>query len=227
MAMSTVYSIPPLYLLFSGIKYRSRSDRIVHRDTEIAISGYPRSANSFAAHAFRNAQNRPVKLAHHIHSAGQIRAAMYYGIPAIVLIRNPKDAIVSHTLRNPGLSIPAAFNNYLLFYESLLGRSGYVIAKFEEVTSNFGAIISRANERFGTSFVPFSGSEEDTRKIFEMLEKKNMELTASTSVNELMVSRPSEAKKQAKSQIEEMLKSEFSVELQRTESLWRDFCNQQ
>lgn len=223
---SALYSIPPLYLFFARMKYRSKLERIVHADTEIAIGGFPRSANTFATHAFRSAQNRPVNLAHHVHSAGQIHAAMYYHIPAIVLIRHPKDAIVSLALRNPGLSIYPAFNNYYLFYSTLLGRPGYVIAKFEQVISDFGSVITRVNERFGTSFLPFFSTEENKRKVFDMIEKRHLEITRSESVNELMVSRPSEAKKDAKVKIEQMLEKEYAPELKKVISLWKDFCAQ-
>ncbi|RMG27959.1 MAG: hypothetical protein D6732_19595, partial [Methanobacteriota archaeon] len=49
-----------------------RMEKLIGARTEIVIEGYPRSANTFAVVAFRLAQNRPVKIAHHLHMEAQI-----------------------------------------------------------------------------------------------------------------------------------------------------------
>ncbi len=217
---------PALYLPLVKIRHWFTRERIVNADTDIVIEGFPRSANTFAVFAFRFAQPQPVKIAHHLHAAVQVLGAIHYGIPAIVLIRHPKDAITSLTLRNPETSISTAFDDYFVFYRALLGKSGFVVAKFEDVVSDFGAVISRVNERFGTSFVPFSSTSEDTQNIFEAIETRHTKLTNSRSVNELMVARPSEAKKQAKGQIQKILGTTYANALREAEDLWREFCRQ-
>src|SRR5918999_5771267 len=69
------------------------------RDTEIVIEGFPRSANSFAVAAFARAQGRKPKIAHHVHAPAQVIAAARAGIPAIVLIRNPEEAVLEYVIK--------------------------------------------------------------------------------------------------------------------------------
>src|SRR6266566_5260966 len=61
---------------------------------DIVIEGFPRSANSFAVHAFRVAQDRPVRIAHHLHAPAQVIAAVRARVAAITLIREPEDAVL-------------------------------------------------------------------------------------------------------------------------------------
>src|SRR2546422_7828125 len=49
--------------------------------TEMMIEGYPRSGNTFAVAAFRLAQQRPVIVAHHLHSPAQVLEAVRRRIP--------------------------------------------------------------------------------------------------------------------------------------------------
>ena len=92
---------PSLYLPFARRRYGP--DMSFNDRTEIVIEGFPRSANSFAVNAFVLAQGRPVHVAHHVHAAAQVLAAGRAGVPAILLIREPTDAIVSYLLWQPHL----------------------------------------------------------------------------------------------------------------------------
>src|SRR5262245_32533170 len=101
-ARSLIGQYPALYLppvrwkrradlrhLRSGARNPSRSEP-VFRDTEAIIEGFPRSANTFAATAFQLAQTKPVRVAHHLHVPSQIIAGARWGIPTIVLVRDPE-----------------------------------------------------------------------------------------------------------------------------------------
>src|SRR5438552_16073334 len=54
---------------------------------DLATEGFPRSANSFAVHAFRVAQDRPVRIAHHLHAPPQAIAAGRAPVAALVHLR--------------------------------------------------------------------------------------------------------------------------------------------
>lgn len=71
--------------------------RIVHLNSELMIVGYPRCANSFALAAFRSVNGGSIKLrvATHVHSPAQVRQAIRWSIPCLVLIRKPDLAIPS------------------------------------------------------------------------------------------------------------------------------------
>lgn len=140
----------------------------VGEDTDIAIEGYPRSANSFAVAAFTVAQSESVRIAHHTHTPANVIAAVRRGIPALVLIREPEDAVVEFVLLKPALTVGQALRGWVRFYQPLLPfRDRFVAARTDEVLSDLAAVIGRANERFGTSFAAFEPTEESLAAVRE------------------------------------------------------------
>jgi len=142
---------------------------------EVLIEGYPRSANSFTVAAFARAQGWPGsgggRIAHHTHAPAHVLAAIRRGIPAVVLLRDPADAVAEFVLVKPDLSIRQALRGYVRFYEPLVPhREGFLTARFEEVTTDLGAVTARLNERFGTSFLPFEHTEANARAVFDEMD---------------------------------------------------------
>ncbi len=154
------------YLYFSSIDPRF-PELAIRRNTQLVIEGFPRSANTFAVVAFQYAQPVKVRIAHHLHIPAQVIRAKRWGIPAIVLIRKPKQAIASLIVRNPTLKINQAFRWYISFYETLSQyKSAYILATFEQVIEDYSIVIQRVNEKFGTSFIPFTPTGLDLKSIF-------------------------------------------------------------
>ncbi len=142
------------------------------RDTEIVIEGFPRSANSFAVAAFRLAQKRPVRIAHHLHAPGHAIAGVSSGIPTLVVIRHPDEAVPEFAVSKPNLSVPAILRGYVDFYEPLLPfRTGLVAAQFEDILSDFGSVIRRINERFGTAFAEFDATQSNLNAVHADIER--------------------------------------------------------
>src|ERR687890_2581704 len=142
---------------FYGLYRLARKDRarVVTPETQLVIEGFPRSANSFARVAFNRAQRDRVRIATGLHVPAQVIRAARWRIPTLVLIRRPKDAVLSFAIRDP-ISVEQALKYYLSFYETVEGyRDAYVLGLFEEVTGDFGQVIRRINERFGTTFSVF------------------------------------------------------------------------
>src|SRR5215211_7972544 len=140
---------------------RKAQARVVSPDTQLVMEGFPRSANSFARVAFNRAQSERVRIAHGLHVPAQVIRASKWRIPTLVLIRKPKDAVLSFAIRDP-ISVDQALRYYLSFYETVEGyRDAYVLGLFEEVTEDFGEVIRRINDRFGTTFSPFSHDERN------------------------------------------------------------------
>jgi hypothetical protein len=50
-------------------------------------------------------------------------------------------------------------------------KNAFVLATFEEVTTDFGRIIERINQRFGTAFVPFVHSPENLEAVFLQIDR--------------------------------------------------------
>lgn len=191
---------PWLYFALQRLRPRRRT-LLVTKNTEIVIEGYPRSANTFAVAAFLLAQDRPVKIARHLHVPAQVIKAVKIKIPTLVLIRKPEDAALSLMVREPRMSAKRALYDYINFYRTIQPYcADFVLATFEEVTTNFGYVIERVNSKFGTTFIPFEHTESNIKKVFYLVEQMDKEDQRSNQVTETTVARPSEVRKALKLQ---------------------------
>lgn len=133
--------------------------------TELVIEGYPRSANTTMVYGFLDRQPRPVQVAHHKHHAAQLLRAVDWGIPAVMLIRRPKDAALSYLamrqearmrgegLRHPSLRYESVILRWVTFYKAMLPHlDKVVIAPFDEVIQDLAGVIEGVNLKFGTDF---------------------------------------------------------------------------
>jgi hypothetical protein len=166
--------VPGLYLPFARRKYPGPSPEVISSATELVIDGYTRSASTFAVYALQLAQAAPVRLAHHLHASAQLIEAARRQVPAIAVIRDPKGAVLSQLIREPDVALRDALVAYARFYESLLGyRDRYVVADFEDITKDFGAVTRRVNERFGTALREFEPTEPNVRQCFELIKLRS------------------------------------------------------
>lgn len=53
----------------------------------------------------------------------------------------------------------------------MCGSSVHIFSRFEELTRDFGQVIQRINARFGTAFKPFEHTEENLKKVFQIVEE--------------------------------------------------------
>ena len=128
---------------------------VVTPTTDIVIEGYPRSGNSLAFASLLAAQPAPIRIAHHTHAPANVIAGVEAGIPVLVLIREPEDAVVGLVLIKPDLTVVQAMRGYRRFYEPLLPyRDRIVVSRSEDVIDGSEGLVERINRRFGTSFEP-------------------------------------------------------------------------
>jgi hypothetical protein len=155
------------------IARRRGHGELVDADTDLVIEGFPRCASTFAVAAFRLAQEpRAVRLAHHTHAPAQVFEALRLRVPALVLIREPEDAIISLLIRDRWLSPASALRGFIRFYEPLCPRRGeFVVGRFDEVVRAFGTIIRRVNERFAKRFGEFEHTEGNVERILREIEE--------------------------------------------------------
>jgi len=164
---------PVAYLPFARHKYPGPSPEVIGSHTELVIDGYTRSASTFAVYALQLSQPTPIRIAHHLHAPAQLIKAARSGIPALLLIREPEGAILSQLVREPDVAMPDALVAYTRFHSCLLPyRDRFVIGDFDQVTHDFGSVIRRVNARFGTSFVEFQHTEENTRDCLELIKQR-------------------------------------------------------
>lgn len=144
---------------------------LVRRDNELVISGYPRSANTFAEFAFLEAQGRPVSVASHLHAEAEILEAVRLGIPAIVLVRKPEHAIRSYKAAVPRLDERKALVRWINYYTRIEPlRDRIVVSDFARTIRDFGSVIDELNARFDTAFKRFETTEESCARVFRRIE---------------------------------------------------------
>jgi hypothetical protein len=192
--------------------FRTRQDlrtRIVTPDTQLVIEGFPRSGNTFARRAFVMAQSGNVdqrRIASHLHVPAQVVQAARWQIPTLVLIRRPRDAVLSFALWNP-ISVDQALRYYRSFYETVEKyRDAYVLGLFEEITEDVGQVIKRINDKFETTFSLFRHNEENIGRVFADMDTYARKTYGETQW-ERKVHHPSVVKERLKREIEYELKN--------------------
>jgi hypothetical protein len=146
---------------------------LLGEETELVLDGFTRSAVTFAAIAFQLAQDGHVRIAHHMHAAGPVVAAVRRNIPALIVVREPEPTVVSALLKWPRVTPRQWLKTYVAFYEAISGyRDGFAVGTFDEVTSDFGAVTRRLNERFGTRFREFEHTRENADAVFRLIDER-------------------------------------------------------
>ena len=144
---------------------------VVTPRTQLILDGFPRSANAYAEWAFRYANGEGVRVAVRLHSPRAVRTGVEYAIPTIVLVREPRAAVASWLQYKPGLHAQEAFDRYAFYYDSVHEwREHVVIAQFDQVVKDFGAVIEACNARFGTRFTPYPGGDRAEAWVRERIE---------------------------------------------------------
>ncbi len=177
-----------------------RRGEVLDEHTEIVIESFPRCASSFAVAAFRLAQEpRPSRIAHHTHTPAQVLVAVRRRVPTLVLIRPPEDTVLSHVVHSPELTPAVSLRGYVRFHEPLLPRrDGFVVATFEQVVTDFGGVIARVNERFGTTFRRFEHRPEHLERIDREIDEDYRSRARSSDELERIVPLPSERRRAMK-----------------------------
>ncbi len=174
-------------------------------DTALVIEGFLRSGNTFSVAAFEIANGPDLHGGRHLHGAPHVLRAVRMGIPTLVLVRRPRDAVLSYLVRRPTLTPYDALLEYLDFYRTTWpAREGFVVGLFDRVTSDFGAVLDEVNERFGTSFLRFEPTPENEARAFELVEQMNR-LESGGTVVETHVGRPSGERAGRKAELQALL----------------------
>jgi hypothetical protein len=171
---------PSCFLAAQQFLRRNHSSRnfLVASDTDIVIEGFPRCANSFMCEVFASDTGRTLKMATHVHYSSQVVIACRLGLPTLVLIRNPRDAVISLKALDLQASrgsradrkYPIYFHTraYVHFYERIVPYLNCVaLADFSEVTQDVGRTIRRVNEKFGARFAELKHTADLEKSIFQ------------------------------------------------------------
>ena len=191
---------PRLYVLILKIVRVSHWSKVwvVSKNTLFVLESFPRCSSSYSAKAISNAnpslQNR---IATHTHMSAQVIEACRLGLPTLVLIRTPYDAILSYralTLQvfekdsislQYELEFPISeyVDYYILYHKRIYPfHDKYVVADFSQTTSNLDKVVERVNQRFSIDLNVLESVEELNKKIFD---ERNFHLSPSARRDEL------------------------------------------
>jgi len=188
---------PFLFWLHTRFK-PAKKLRYASKEFDIVIDGYPRSANSYAYACFCVSQKKACKVGHHIHVPAQIIRGSRLHLPTILLIRDPEKAIPSLQLFYPDISMANAIRGYISFYSTILeGNYKFVLAEFNEVISDFGEIIKRVNQLYGTYFTPYIKNEFNESRVRDFM--NDMIEEYSLSMNQVLY--PTKKKKELRNEL--------------------------
>jgi len=192
--------------------------RRVTKKTELVIDGVARSSNSYSSAVLVYLHGEDMRFAHHLHTPRAIQRGVALGRPTIVLIREPRAVIASLMQYDPA---PVSFlvDSYLGYYERVEPLlDDVVLADFSEVIEDFGAVIARCNDKFGTDFTVYQRTDEDESAVRRLIDMYSAQAIKPEEF-EMKVSRPSDKRKSA----EEMLAGlgpEDQASLARAEALY-------
>lgn len=159
----------PIALLRENFKRRAVTPK-----TDIVIDGYWRCGNHYATYSFIFAQHKRAVVAHHFHAPSQFMLAIRWGIPAVLLIRDPIDAVASATIYLNRTDPRPLLRFFNIFHKSLLHlRDQIIVADFPTTVNDFGSVIKRVNDHYQRDFMLYRRTHEDDEKIAKMIRKEH------------------------------------------------------
>lgn len=144
---------PVVYHIF--FNFKKMIHKIPHRlsgnGINLCLEGYPSSGNSIAVNLIRKL-NPNLSISSHCHSVANIKLAIKYKIPAVVLIRHPSDAIASRIVRT-NYPETMAILEYIDFYRIILSFiKNITVISFDELINNSEKSIKKITESTGIKF---------------------------------------------------------------------------
>lgn len=173
-------------------------------DSDLVVEGAQRSATSFTFRAFEaanEAAGRPaLRIARHLHAAAQYRRAARWGVPALLLLREPADCARSTVLFHRRLTPRQVLRTWIAFHRAAWRWRGHLlVVPFAEATRSPGRVIEAARRRFGRDFAPWPASPLARAQVIRRLEEANQWRDGGDALTAYI---PNDAKEAAKRQVE-------------------------
>jgi hypothetical protein len=215
------------YLWDVTMRVRPEKDATLARpDTAIVIEGFLRSGNTYSVAAFQVANGPDLHVGRHLHGAPHVLRAVRMELPTVVLVRQPRDAVLSYLIRRDTLTPYDGLLEYLDFYRTVWpAREGFVVGLFDQVTADFGTVLERVNQRFGTAFRRYERTPENEEKVFALVEEMNR-LETGGEVVEALVGRPSEERRRRKEELRALLeRPRTAAKLREADALYERYAD--
>jgi glycosyltransferase involved in cell wall biosynthesis/SAM-dependent methyltransferase len=192
--------------------------RRITSETELVIEGFPRSGNTFAHFAVLHAEPGAV-VTSRVHAPAQVKAAVRQSTPVLITVREPLATIASAAVAAEHVPIRSLLLEYIHHYRQvvpLLDR--VVIATFDDITTDFGAVMRALNERFGLGFREFRHTAVGEAEVFASIARHHH---AHHGEDESSLPLPVASQRRRKERIkEEVLRPEYAALLQEAQTVY-------
>ena len=175
------------------------SSRAISPTTDVVVEGFPRSGNTFIRFALLQANGPGLEISSHVHVPAQVELAVRHALPTLVVVRDPIDTVASNLVYSPHARPEQVLAEWIHYHRRVLPlHDGLVLATFDEVVTDLGAVTARVNARFGTDLLPFVPSEPNRAEVFAAIEAHHLHVHDS---DERTVPRPSAVRRPELDQI--------------------------
>ncbi len=171
---NVISTIPALYCPIARLG--KGGFRVVTKETDLVIEGFPRSGNSYVEAAFVCSQNSNLKFAHHTHAAANVLRAVQLNIPSYVLIRAPMDCCISLAIQSAHThDLSLSISEYIRYYRAIRKVADKLcLVPFEVATKDFNASVAHLNTVYKTQFdmLPAGLSREDVMQRVDTISRE-------------------------------------------------------
>ena len=117
--------------------------------TDVVVEGFPGSGNTWVRESLLVA--RPgLRVASHVHEAAQVRAAVARGLPVLLLVRDPVDAVTSMLGRRVTRGPDEWLRRSTAFHRAVRPLAGrLLVVGFERATADLPAVLAEWARRGG------------------------------------------------------------------------------
>jgi hypothetical protein len=136
---------------------------VCSENTDFLLERYPRSGNTFSVDfLFYQNRDKKLKIAHHTHDFNNLLLGVKLGIPCVVLIRAPLEAISSYMIYSDR-NVDAAATYYYEFYSSVLAiKDSVLLTKFDDVVADMNKVILQINDKYNIDLKMSEDFERDS-----------------------------------------------------------------
>lgn len=122
-----------------------RGRKLASSCTDLVVDAFPGSGSTFVSNCLRDAIDRPCNIESHFHYTAQLRRALAFDVPALVVVRRPADACASLAAKEPVLWHWTLVLRWLAFHRFVQRhRRGLEIFRFEDVVADIDMLRRRS-----------------------------------------------------------------------------------
>ncbi len=208
--------------LYRPIGLLRRGADVFDLDYDLAVEGYPRSANTFVANLLKITQPQ-LRIRSHRHIPPHAIAAVQAGLPVLLLIRPPVDCVSSFAIQVETPARPQ-LAYYVAYHEVMRPYLGQMfIADFAAVTGDPQAVLREFAAHYHLP-LQFEGDFDQLRTAALQKIDRDHESETGGGINLRNINRPTPERTLWKARlVEEIQQPENRPWLHRAEALYAEF----